>query len=118
MTRGFGICLIIMIVCELISAASQMLLKKSAGISYGSWIREYMNPWVISGYLLLFAAMFLTIKAYAYADQYMHVPMLETFGYIFVLIMGRIFYKEKLTRPRILGMALILSGILVYYALG
>lgn len=118
MTEGFRICFIIMIVCELVSAASQMLLKKSAGMAHESRIREYLNPWVISGYLLLFAAMFMTIRAYAYADQYMHVPMLETFGYVFVLIMGRIFYKDKITGTRLLGMALILTGILVYYALG
>ena len=36
-----------------LSSASQMLLKKAAGISYKNVIREYLNPWVISGYFLL-----------------------------------------------------------------
>ena len=45
----------------------------------------------------------------------MNVPVCETLGYIFVMIFGRIFFGEKITRNKIIGMIFILSGILVFY---
>lgn len=112
---NFQICVLIMVCSELIASSSQMFLKKSAGIHYSSWIREYLNRWVITGYLMLFVSMLLTIRAYAYADSYMNVPVLETMGYIFVMLLGRIFFGEKITRNKILGMIFILAGILIFY---
>ena len=109
------ICILIMICSELIASSSQILLKKSAGIRYDSWLREYLNKWVIAGYLMLFVSMLLTIRAYAYADSYMNVPVLETMGYIFVMLLGRIFFGEKIKRNKIAGMILILTGILIFY---
>lgn len=38
----------------LVAAVSQVLLKKGALHHYDSWIREYLNPWVITGYILMF----------------------------------------------------------------
>ena len=35
----------------LVAAVSQVLLKKGALHHYDSWIREYLNPWVITGYI-------------------------------------------------------------------
>ena len=39
-----------------LSSFSQMLLKKAAQIKYENVIKEYLNPWVISGYFLLAAS--------------------------------------------------------------
>ena len=49
----FQIFLLIMICSELVASSSQMLLKKSATLHYSSWIREYLNKWVITGYFML-----------------------------------------------------------------
>ena len=111
----FQIFLLIMICSELVASSSQMLLKKSATLHYSSWIREYLNKWVITGYFMLFVSMLLTIRGYVYADSYMNVPVCETLGYIFVMIFGRIFFGEKITRNKIIGMIFILAGILVFY---
>ena len=42
----------------LVAAVSQVLLKKGALHHYDSWIREYLNPWVITGYILMFGSVF------------------------------------------------------------
>ena len=46
----------------LLACISQLLLKKGAMQRYPSLFREYCNPWVIGGYLLLFGSMFLSIQ--------------------------------------------------------
>lgn len=115
MNKGLLICILIMICSELIASTSQMFLKKSALIKYDNPIREYLNKFVILGYGMLFVSMMLTIVAYKFSDAYMNVPVLETLGYIFVMILGRIFFGEKITKEKIAGMVLIFLGILVFY---
>lgn len=109
------ICILVMLCSESIASSSQILLKKSAGIVYGSRIREYLNFYVITGYGMLFISMILTILAYRFSDSYMNVPVLETMGYILVMILGRIFFGERITRNKLLGIAFIFAGILIYY---
>ncbi len=104
-----------MLVSELLASFSQILLKKSADTAHRSRIGEYLNRLVIPGYGLLFCSMLLTIRAYAYADSYMIVPVLETLGYIFVMLLGRIFFRERITGRKLAGMGLILAGILMFY---
>ena len=48
-----------------VASISQVLLKKSALKTYNTVVREYLNPYVISGYGLLFLSMLLTIYAYS-----------------------------------------------------
>ena len=104
----------IMVCSELLASSSQILLKKSAGITYENPIREYLNRYVLFGYGMLFLSMVLTILAYRTTDIYMIVPVLETMGYIFVLFFGRIFFAEPITRNKMLGILLILAGIVVF----
>ena len=113
--NSFSIMLLLMLCSETIAASSQMLLKKSATLSYQSRLREYLNAWVVCGYGLLFVSMLLTIAAYRFSDAYMNVPVLETMGYVLVMILGRLFFAEKITKNKVIGMCLILAGIGVYY---
>ena len=106
-----------MILAELIASTSQMLLKKSAEKEYPSFIREYLNVLVISGYGLLVVSMIITIFCYD-GLGYMGVVVMEPIGYIIVMFMSRIFFKEKFTPRKLIGMVLILGGITVFYALG
>ena len=48
-----------------VASVSQVLLKKSALKVYDNVIREYLNPYVIGGYGLLFCSMLLTVYAYS-----------------------------------------------------
>ena len=46
----------------LAASFSQVLLKKAACRQYGSFIREYLNPYVISGYILLVGSTILNLS--------------------------------------------------------
>ena len=97
-----------------IASFSQILLKKSAEKTYNSIIREYLNPYVICGYGMMFLSMFLTIIAYS-GMEFTNVQIVEATGYIMVLILSYFFFREKITKRKLLGMIFIFAGIAVYY---
>lgn len=104
---------IVMVVSAFIASFSQILLKISAGKKHENVIKEYVNPLVIGGYAMLVVSMFLGIICYKHMD-YMQVVILEPIGYIIVMFLSRIFFKERVTKRKVLGMALILAGIVVF----
>ena len=106
--------LVILIISVIIASFAQILLKKSAAKTYSSPIREYLNVYVIGGYGLMFLSMFLTILSYGGLD-FTNVPVIESLGYIIVMLLGYLFFKEKITKRKLLGMLIIMGGILVYY---
>lgn len=97
-----------------LSSVSQMLLKKAAQTEYKNVIREYLNPWVISGYVLLAMSTICVIFAFKGVD-FKNGPVIESLGFPLVMLLGRIFYGEKLTGNKLIGMALIMLGVVVYY---
>ncbi len=106
-----------MIFAELLASTSQVLLKKSAQKKYSNFIREYLNWFVICGYGLLVLSMVVSIFCYG-GLGYMGVVVMEPMSYVLVMIMSRIFFKEKVTPSKLAGMALILGGIIVFHTLG
>lgn len=96
-----------------ISGISQVLLKKSAGRQYSSAIREYLNPLVIVAYAMFFGATLLSVYAYKGIPLSMG-PILDATGYIYVTIFGITIFHEKLNSRRVLALALIILGIVVY----
>lgn len=97
-----------------IASASQLLLKKSAMQKHDSFLKEYLNPYVIIGYGMLFLSMFLTILAFRGLD-FKNGPVIEAFGYVLVLFLSRIFFGEKLSIKKLVGTCCILVGIFVFY---
>ena len=67
----------------LVAAVSQVLLKKGALHHYDSWIREYLNPWVITGYILMFGSVFLSIMGLRGVD-FFNAPVIDSLGYVLV----------------------------------
>lgn len=99
----------------LIASVSQVLLKKSAQIEHDSFIGEYLNPLVVIGYILMFGSTILGVVAYHMGIEYKNGVMLESMGFVLVLIFSRIFFKEKITMRKLLGNILILLGMAVFY---
>ena len=104
---------LILIFSVFISSVSQIILKKSSGEEHKSLIREYLNFKVILGYGLLIISTILTVIALK-GISYKSEPIIESIGYIFIMILSKIFLKEKITIRKIIGNALILIGILVF----
>jgi len=106
--------IVILIVSVIVASFAQILLKKSAEKTYSSPIREYLNVYVILGYGLMFLSMFMTIMSYGGLD-FTNVPVIESLGYIVVMFLSYVFFEEKITGRKLLGMAVIMAGIFVYY---
>ena len=63
---------------------------------------------------MMFLSMFFTVFAYRGMD-FSNVPVVESLGYVVVMVLSYFFFKEKITKRKLLGMAVILLGIFVYY---
>lgn len=96
-----------------ISSVSQIVLKKSAQKEYTNKIREYLNVRVIFAYMIFFGATLCSILAFKSIPLSLG-PILESAGYIFVAVLSWLFLKEKITKKKMLGLALIVIGIIVY----
>lgn len=103
----------IYLVGVIISAFSQVLLKKSANTENGSFIKQYLNIKVISAYVIFFIATFLSIYAYKVIPVTLGA-ILGTLEYGLVAFLGYIFFKEKLSKKQIFGIILIGIGIIIY----
>ncbi len=95
-----------------IASISQVLLKKSAMKQYDYKFGDYLNPYVICGYGLLFLSMFLTILAYRGVDLKTG-PVIEATSYVYVAVLSAVFLKEKVTNKKKMGLLIIVLGVLV-----
>lgn len=96
-----------------ISAVAQVLLKKSAQVEHESRIKEYLNFKVIFAYSLFLASTLLCIFAYRVVPLSFG-PVLESTSYLYVTLFGYLFFRERVTKKKLLALALILGGIVVY----
>lgn len=99
-----------------ISAVSQVMLKKSASVEHASVVREYLNPLVILAYALFVGATLLSVVSYRGIPLSMG-PILDATGYLWVTLFGVTIFHERLGARRVVALALIVLGIIVY-ALG
>ncbi len=97
-----------------VASISQVLLKKSALKTYNTVVREYLNPYVISGYGLLFLSMLLTIYAYS-GMEYKNGPVIESLGNVMVLVLGYFVFGERISVRKMAGIACIMAGIAVFH---
>ncbi len=98
----------------IISACSQMLLKKAATIKYDSFIREYLNVWVICGYGLMVLSTLCVIYAYR-GIEYKNGAVIESIGYPLIMVLSFLLFKEKITRNKLIGNIIVILGILIFY---
>ena len=95
------------------TAVSQILLKQSSNIKYENKIREYLNFRVILSYGMFFLILLLNTWCYTKVEM-CYGPVIDTAAYVFVLLLSRLILKEKITKGKILGNLIIITGILIY----
>ena len=103
----------LMIFSALLAALSQILLKKSANKKHKNRITEFLNPWVIIGYVILLSTMFINIYAYKGLD-YKIGPILNSTTYIFVIILSHFILKENINKKMFIGIFLIIAGVVIF----
>ena len=96
-----------------VASVSQIILKKSANKTYENKLQEYLNVPVILAYALVFGSSLLTVLAYKGVPLSLG-PILDASGYIWVSVLGAIFSKEHISKKKVLGMAIIILGIIVF----
>ena len=99
-----------------IASFAQVLLKKSAMEEHKSFIYEYLNWKVIAGYAIMFAGMFINIYVYSRGVEYKNGPVMESIGNIWVVFLSFLFFREPITKKKILGNILIIAGIFIFYS--
>lgn len=105
--------MMLMLICTVFSAASQILLKQSANQKYGSALKEYLNWRVITAYLIFGSVLLANTYAYTQVDM-KYGPVLDTFTYVFVLLFSWLILKEKITKGKLIGNLLIVAGVIIY----
>lgn len=108
---------IVFLVAVFIASVSQAILKWAAMRDYALWWQGYLNPCVIGAYGLLAASILMSLWAYRGLPLSMGM-ILETTCYFYAALLGRLFFCERLTRRKVLGLVLIAGGICVYAVAG
>ena len=103
----------IMIISGILSSFSQILLKKSAGKKKDSVIKEYLNPYVIIGYLITAFCMVLTMIGFK-GVPFKYGSVLESLTYIYIMILSRIFLGEKMTVKKVVGKIIFVAGVIIF----
>ena len=106
---------LIVILVVFASACSQMLLKKGASIQYKSFIRQYLNPWVISGYGIMGFAVIINVFCMSKGVEVKELSIIESLSYLFVPCLSWFFFSEKITKRKALAIALILVGVVIFF---
>ncbi len=96
-----------------LASVSQVLLKKAALREHSSLLAEYTDWRVILGYGLFVGCTLLTMLAYKGVPLNIG-PVLEATGYLYVTVFGVTIFHEKMNPKKIVALALILLGILIY----
>ena len=107
--------MLLLVASVVVASLSQILLKKSAAKTYSSVIREYLNPYVIAGYGMMVLSTLLNVGGYA-GLEYKNGAVIESLGFVLVMILSRLVFGEKITKKKLLGNVLILLGIFVFYS--
>lgn len=105
--------ILLMFGCTFFSAVSQILLKQSANREHGSFLKEYLNWRVITAYGISFTVLFLNTWAYTRVDM-KYGAVIDTFSYVFVMLLSWLILREHFTKKRILGNLLIITGVFIY----
>jgi len=92
-----------------------MLLKQGARRGYTSFLRQYLNGWVISGYALMFATMVANIWCMHCGLQLKELSIIESTSYLFVPALSWLVFKEPITRRKALAIGIIIIGVIVFF---
>lgn len=111
MNDKFLYILLLILTC-LISAFSQFLLKKASLHGYKTFLRQYLNPYVIIGYILFFFVLAINIFVMKYLPVNICSAICESLPIVLSFFAGRLFFNERITVRELIGVSFIFIGIL------
>ncbi len=105
--------MLIMFGGTILTAISQVLLKQSANASHKSFLYEYLNWRVILSYTIFVLVLFLNTYAFTRVPL-KYGAIIDTCSYVFVLLFSYFLLKEKITRQKLIGNLIIMTGVFIY----
>jgi len=105
--------ILLMVLASVITAVSQLLLKISSRKKHVSFLKSYLNIFVIVGYGLMFTATVLNTTAYRTVG-YKYGLAISFLAYALVMILSSLYFKEKINKPQVVGVCLIIVGIVIF----
>ena len=106
---------LLVIVSVMAAAGAQMLLKQGARKSCSSFLRQYLNLWVIGGYGVMAASLLLNIFCLSHGVQVKEVGTVESLSYLFVPVLAWLFFKERITWRKAGAIVVIMAGVVVFF---
>ena len=107
--------ILLVILAVFAAAGAQVLLKKGAMKEYASFWRQYINPWVISGYAVMGTSFLLNVFCMGHGVLAKEVSIIESLSYLFVPCLSWFFFREHITWRRIGAITIILVGLIVFF---
>ncbi len=113
---GYDMIYYLLVVFNVFAASCcQMMLKQGARKGYSPLWRQYLNPWVITGYVVLGLTMVLNIFCMSHGVQVKEVGIIESLAYLFVPILSFFCFRERITWMKVGAIATILLGITIFF---
>lgn len=106
---------LVVILSVFTASVAQMLLKKGASLPHASILKEYLNPWVIGGYVLMGLSLVANVWALSKGIQVKEVSILESLSYLFVPVLSYLCFRERLSWKKAASVAIILIGIFIFF---
>lgn len=107
------ICYAAAIIGAFITALSQILLKTQANTTGDKgFFSKFLNIRVIVSYGLLFLTLAINQVALRYVPLSV-MPCITSTSFVWVFVMGALILKEKISRRKVLGVAVIILGVVI-----
>ena len=97
------------------AAGAQMLLKQGAKKEYPTFLSQYLNPWVLSGYGIMGMSLLLNVFCLSRGVQVKEISIIESLSYLFVPLLSYLIFKEKLNKRKIAAIAVIMTGMIIFF---
>lgn len=107
---------IIVVISVFSAACAQMLLKKGAQIQYDSFVRQYLNPWVIGGYMIMLICMIVNVFSMHKGVLMKELSIIESLSYLFVPTLSFFIFKERLSWRKVGAISVIILGVIVFFS--
>lgn len=98
---------------SILSAFSQVLLKKSAIKKYNCLLFQYLNLYVVSGYFIFFVVLVINILTMKCLSVSVVSVFSEVVPLVISLFFGFLFFNEKIGKNKIFATIMIVAGVLL-----
>jgi len=97
------------------AACAQMLLKQATRKQYPSFLRQYLNPWVIGGYGIMGCSLLLNVFCLSKGVMEKELGGIESLSYLFVPLLSWLIFKERITWKKAGAIVVIMVGVVVFF---